>query len=180
MYLSVCLSVHISIYPSICLHLLPTTRRSPTCTVLRPGPSLTGPGGRQGEAAAGEEERPHAALWKNLAYLTAVSHGARFLLDADCSVPLSEAVKTLQSQPRKDYGLMYNETLLFNPYAHFEAWATVPRAFAGGKKAVGHNNSRLYYVRDFDSVLVKHGLSDESQDMVVRSGAPSGTRYGRR
>ena len=154
----------------------PPTCRSPTCTVLRLDPNVTGQGW--------EPAAPHA-LWKNLAYLTAVSRGARFLLDADCSVLLSEAVNLLQGRPSKEHGLMYNETLLFNPYAHFGAWATGPRASqsAGGgevREAGRDSNVRLYHVRDFDSVLVKHGVSDASPDLVVGAGggAASGTADG--
>ncbi|XP_070201361.1 uncharacterized protein [Littorina saxatilis] len=63
---------------------------------------------------------------------------------------------------------MYNETHLFNPYSHFGAWDAVPQAL-DGKRNVKENdrNSRLYYVRDFDNVLVKHGLVDTSRDLLV-------------
>ncbi|XP_070197181.1 uncharacterized protein [Littorina saxatilis] len=122
-----------------------------------------------------------AAWWKNLAYLAALSHGAQLILDADCSVSLAEAVTVLKFSPaEKDHGMMYNETLLFNPYAHFGAWAAAPRA-ASGSSGGRLNNSHLYFIRDFDhNVVVKHALSEASQDIVTdkRGGAPI-TRFDR-
>ena len=42
------------------------------------------------------------------------------------------------------------------------------------------SNARLYHARDFDRVLVKHGVSDASPDLVVgaRGGAASVTADG--
>ena len=135
---------------------------SPTCMTLTLEPDLT----------QGITEEQKRVLGKNLVYLTAVSGGALRILEADCSVSLDRAVQTLQIQPGKDYGLMYNETLLFNPYTHFGAWAAVPRAVGGQD---GTDNARLYYIRNFDAVLVKHGLSETSQDVIVRD---AGRRQG--
>ena len=117
--------------------------------------------------------------WRNLAYLAAVTHGARLLLDADCSAPLAEAARVLQGRPLRDTGLLYNQTLLFNPYAHFGAWSAAPRAVGEGSGGRDRGwgslagNSRLYFVRDFDNVLVRHALSDRSDDVVFSGQGPA-------
>ena len=103
-------------------------------------------------------------VWRNLAYLTAIQGGADHVLDADCSLPWAQQIDQLHFQTEPDQGLLYNSTLLFNPYAHFGAWAVVPKALVTAGKV---NNSRSYYVRDFSRVLVKHGLSDRSHDAVA-------------
>ncbi|XP_070185371.1 uncharacterized protein [Littorina saxatilis] len=116
----------------------------------------------------GAKEGQGRLLLKNLAYLTAISGGADVILDADCMTSLSEAVRTLSFRADRERGLMYNETLLFNPYSHFGAWAGLPRAVGGANGMI--DNSRFYYIRDFDRVLVKHGLSDISKDIVHTGG----------
>ena len=75
---------------------------------------------------------------------------------------------------------MYNDTVVFNPYAHFGAWEAEPRAHKGhalGTGRASEANSRVYYVREYDSVLVKHGLSDKSDDVVVEGGDASSARW---
>ncbi|XP_076444367.1 uncharacterized protein LOC143282563 [Babylonia areolata] len=100
---------------------------------------------------------------KNVACLKAIAEGAVQILETDCSVPLTEAVHMMQAQ-NTNHGLMYNDTPLFNPYAHFGAWALAPRA---ALQTGLWNNSRLYYVRDFSKVLIQHAVSDQSTDVVV-------------
>ena len=102
------------------------------------------------------------------AYLTAIRSGARLLLDTDCSMSMDHVLDVLHVPSTSQYGLVYNDTRLFNPYAHFGAWAGVPRA-VGGRHYV--NNSRTYYVRDVYRVPVKHVLSDESHDMLTVQGS---------
>ena len=137
----------------------------PTCLTLTLDPDFT----------RGRKEGQKRMLGQNLAYLTAIAGGALRILDATCSVSLTEAVQTLQLLPVVDHGIMYNETLLFNPYAHFGAWAAVPRSLGDQYRA---ENSRLYYIRDFKDVLVKHGLSDASRDVLVRGpGRGLGARF---
>ncbi|KAK7091539.1 uncharacterized protein [Littorina saxatilis] len=113
---------------------------------------------------AGGRERQRRQQLKNLAYLTAINGGADVILDADCMTSLSEAVRILSFPGDRDRGLMYNETLLFNPYSHFGAWAGIPHAVGGDSALI--KNSRRYYIRDFDRVLVKHGLTDTSKDII--------------
>ncbi|KAK7477595.1 hypothetical protein BaRGS_00031143, partial [Batillaria attramentaria] len=63
-------------------------------------------------------------------------------------------------------GLMYNGTRHFNPYRHFGAWGVVPYALQNtslGREA----NSRLYVLRDFSRVWIKHGLSELSADVAL-------------
>ncbi|XP_076466180.1 uncharacterized protein LOC143297648 [Babylonia areolata] len=99
------------------------------------------------------------------AVIIAIARGADRVVEADCSVPLTEAVEVMQGQGHdQNYGLMYNDTLLFNPYAHFGAWALAPRAALHTEM---WNNSRMYYVRDFSKVPIQHAVSDQSQDAVV-------------
>ena len=111
-------------------------------------------------ASQGVGEGGEGPMLKNAAYLTAILRGVRHLLDTDCSL---SAVHVLHVTRPSRHGLLYNDTRLFNPYAHFGAWASVPRAVSAG----GHpNNSKTYYIRDFHSVAVKHALSDTSRDAV--------------
>ncbi|XP_076443280.1 uncharacterized protein LOC143281889 [Babylonia areolata] len=100
---------------------------------------------------------------KNVACLRAIAEGAVQILETDCSVPLTEAVHMMQAQDT-NHGLMYNDTPLFNPYAHFGAWGLAPRA---ALQTGLWNNSRLYYARDFSKVLIQHAVSDQSTDAVV-------------
>lgn len=102
---------------------------------------------------------------RNVAYLAAVARGARQILDADCKSFTPNALRVLGFQSTNARGLMYNTTRHFNPYAHFGAWSAVPRALYDSSGVVARN-SRLYYVRDFSRVYVKHGLSEESEDIV--------------
>ncbi|KAK7477589.1 hypothetical protein BaRGS_00031137 [Batillaria attramentaria] len=72
-----------------------------------------------------EEER----LWKrNAAYLTAISHKALQIFDADCRTASANALRVLGFKSTTASGLMYNGTLHFNPYRHFGAWGVVPYA----------------------------------------------------
>ncbi|KAK7498723.1 hypothetical protein BaRGS_00010100 [Batillaria attramentaria] len=105
-------------------------------------------------------------LWRrNLAHLTAISRGANTIFDGDCSVFTSDALRVLAFNSTTASGLMYNETRLFNPYEHFGAWAVVPRALHDSSLASARN-SRLYYVRDFSKVYIRHGLNEWSGDIV--------------
>ena len=116
---------------------------------------LSDPSGRQGVGEGGE-----GPMLKNAAYLMAILGGARHLLDTDCSL---SAVNVLHVTRPSRHGLLYNDTRLFNPYAHFGAWASVPRAVS----VCGHlKNSKTYYIRDFHNVPVGHMLSEKSSDKV--------------
>ena len=62
----------------------------------------------------------------------------------------------------------YNETTLFNVYAHFGAWALGPTYWPKKKDFTNHY---MYYTREYDRVYVKHGLKPSSGKMVVGSDA---------
>lgn len=150
-----------------------------TFLILRP-PRCTIIDGDINEFMELTRQEPH--LWlRNTAYLTAIANGADQILEADCRLVSTNALSVLNFTSTSGSGLMYNSTLHFNPYEHFGAWATVPRARRHTSRA--ENNSRLYYVRDFPSVYVVHGLSDLSDDLTVRDVDTSmkkqkGLRYG--
>ena len=128
---------------------------------------LSDPGGRQGVGEGSE-----GPMLKNAAYLTAILRGARHILDTDCSL---SAVHVLHVTRPSRHGLLYNDTRLFNPYAHFGAWASVPRAVSAG----GHlNNSRTYYIRDFFTVPVRHMLTEKSSDKVNLYGSTETSKHG--
>ena len=101
---------------------------------------------------------------KNKAYLWAIRSGASDLLDIDCSLSADNVLSLLHVASMGRYGLVYNDTRLFNPYTHFGAWAGIPRALGDGNYV---NNSRTYYIRDVFHAPVKHALSDKSHDMLT-------------
>ncbi|XP_076446047.1 uncharacterized protein LOC143283696 [Babylonia areolata] len=143
----------------------------PACTYLPPVMNV------KGKKTATPEKPLTVVFRKNLAYLAAISSGAEYLLDVDCTMTLKNAIGKLRFPPHMDHGPMYNESLWFNAYAHFGAWAVVPRVLSGGEKRPSPN-SRMYFVRDFDgNVLVKHGVSDTSPDAAPLDGGTSGTKF---
>ena len=125
-----------------------------------------------GQSVGGGGEAP---MLKNAAYLAAILRGGRLLLDTDCSLSAAQALNVLHVTGASQHGLVYNDTRLFNPYAHFGAWASVPWA-AGSTGPL--NNSRTYYIRDLHRVPVKHALSDKSRDAVVVEGNNERTTKG--
>ncbi|KAL8601132.1 hypothetical protein ACOMHN_002939 [Nucella lapillus] len=119
---------------------------------------------------------PQQEWVKRDAFLAVISQGAAQILETDCSLPVREVVQLMEEQTRRRHGMMYNETLLFNPYAHFGAWALAPRAAL----ATGlWNNSQLFHVREFSRVFLRHVLSHQSPDAVLmfKSLAWAGVRF---
>ncbi|KAL8584499.1 hypothetical protein ACOMHN_016820 [Nucella lapillus] len=159
---------------------------APTCTYL--SPDLGRPKDSASAPLPTSEQSPRG-FRKNLAYLAAISQGAQQILDTDCATSLKTVTQTLRFSPNIDHGLMYNESFLFNPYAHFGAWAIVPRALSERARAQAGPNPWKYYVRDFaGNVLVKHGVSEASRDafplpkgekLVATGGENVGTRFDR-
>ncbi|KAH9488818.1 hypothetical protein Btru_058701 [Bulinus truncatus] len=96
-------------------------------------------------------------------YLFAMQHGAKVILDAECSFQLEDITKTFCINESHQSGLLYNDKSVFNPYPHFGIHDAFPKEMRlmrqNNNSQIVDLNSGTFHMSEWSSVPIRLGVT---------------------
>ncbi|XP_055885845.1 uncharacterized protein LOC106061226 [Biomphalaria glabrata] len=103
-------------------------------------------------------------------YLFAIQSGARIILDAECSLQISDIAQSFRLDERHQSGLTNIGTQYFNPYEHFGIFQAIPNEFIDLSTTKEKSNTDMYFITDWNAVPIRQGVLLSESTCFKRNG----------